>query len=327
MKLSVPPLFKRFVWVALSVLFGIITIVSLWFSLFSLSPKSLERAIENGQRVELILASGVIIGKTRVVKQEAPAPLTYENFIGPQLPEKPVDVIEKTSISELSDKPVVVIIIKGVGLSASSSQRAIELPPEVTIGLSPYSPHIKEWSEKAISSGHETVLNIPMETRDYRLDDPGPYALITSSSKSDNETRLKMLISLISGYKAVYSERKEIFTNAVTSVKPVLELLKKQNIFFIYGGGYGEFSLIQIANKINYPLLIVDVVLDEEISVAAINSKLDAIVDTATEKGYAVAMAHPYPITIDLIARWIDKSESLGVKLVPVSMLLGKSFE
>lgn len=259
-----------------------------------------------------------------------------EDFIGPKLPKEvleeflskdltsPKITIERVSIKDISEKPVVVIIIKGIGLSSSSTREALDLPKEVTMGISPYSPSLDFWVKKIKEEGHEVVLNIPMESEDYRKDDPGVYSLITQATAEDNITRLKMLLAMTEKYNAVYSDNSEVFTRSATSITPILEVLKKKNKYFVYGGGYSNYSMIQMAEGINYPILVNDLVLDDEISSSAINEKFKEIEKIAAEKGYVVVMAHPYPMTIRMLQAWIATTKEKGLVVSPVSLLLGK---
>lgn len=259
-----------------------------------------------------------------------------EDFIGPRISEVMVEVlvggekkeleVKRISVSDLGDKPIIVIILKGLGLSASTTEHALELSENVTLGFSPYAPALEDWALKAKEKGHEIILNIPMETKDYNINDPGPYALLTSASKDDNNTRLKQILSLMKGYEAVYSEKEEKFTKSVKSVKEFLSSLKGQGKYFVYGGGYAEFSLIQVADSLQYPILVNDILLDDVISEKGINKKLREIESRARERGYVVVMANPYPITIRMLERWLPQVEARGLQIAPISLLLGKSF-
>jgi polysaccharide deacetylase 2 family uncharacterized protein YibQ len=285
------------------------------------------------------LSAGAVAATPVTEENKAPSDLawTKTDFIGPPLPQDVLDAFiqdgsgttleaKKVSVKELGDKPVIVVIVKGLGLSSSTTEDAIDLPKDVTLGFSPYSPSIEKWVEKAKASGHEFILNIPMETKDFEINDPGPYALITKVEKEENITRLKMLLSLVKGYEAVYSENEEVFTHVVNSVKPVLESLKQQRKYFIYGGGYSDFSLIQVAESMAYPILVNDALLDDEISEDAINKKLAEVESIAKTRGYAVVMTHPYPITIRMLERWLPEADKRGFRFAPVSLLLGKDF-
>jgi polysaccharide deacetylase 2 family uncharacterized protein YibQ len=280
----------------------------------------------------------VVDGVTPVSQAGDELAWVVKDFIGPPLPQDVIDgflqgeggasvlEVKKVSVKDLGDKPVIVVIVKGLGLSSSTTEDAMDLPKDVTLGFSPYSTSLDKWVEKAKTKGHEFVLNLPMETSDYLLNDPGPYALVTKMEKEENITRLKMLLSLIKGYQAVYSEKEEIFTHAVNSVKPILDSLKQQGKYFIYGGGYSDFSLIQIAEEMQYPIVVSDFLLDDEISADGINKKLEEVEATAKSRGYAVVMTHPYPITVRMLQRWLSEADKRGFKLVPISELLGKDF-
>lgn len=259
-----------------------------------------------------------------------------QDFVGPRMSDLMMELLfsakkefvtQAISVRELGDKPVIVIILKGMGLSATTTEEAINLPKEVTMGFSPYSPSLDNWVKKAKKLGHEVVLNIPMETKDYRLNDPGPYAILANSSKEDNITRLKMLLSLVDEqYEAIYSDRSEVFTQNISATEPILKTLRSEGKYFIYGGGYADFSLIQTANNLSYPLLVNDIVLDDDVSTESINAKFKEIERRAKERGYIVVMARPYPITIRMMRIWLDKLDKKGFKVAPVSTLLGKSF-
>jgi polysaccharide deacetylase 2 family uncharacterized protein YibQ len=344
--------------------FLVISLIIVVSGIFLGREGRVEQALLSAKRLEIDLNSGEVFGevlktkpdKTASDKQEGDAVADKaspsadgnksdktqnshfawldEDFIGPRMPKSFVDTliesattnikIEKVSLKELSDKPIIVVILKGMGLSASTTEMALQLPVSVNFGISPYSSSIQQWVEKAKEQGREVVLNVPMETKDYRLNDPGPYALMTQSSPSDNITRLNMLLDLVAGYQAIYSDGDEIFTHTLASSKPVLQELKKKRKYLVFGGGYADFSLVQLANELEYPLLVNDFVLDEQISEEAINEKFKEIEKEAVEKGYVVVMAHPYPITIRMLERWLPLAEKRGFFMAPVSLLIGK---
>ena len=316
-------------------------------------------ALDSGQRIEISLETGEITGniekqdKNEIAKKaedetkedsqagEQSGELAWinEDYIGPRLPDNLLSImlgesvrkkqlaIDSVSIKDISEKPVVVIIIKGLGLSSSSTREALQLPKEITMGYSPYSPSLDMWVKKTKASGHEIVLNIPMETSSFKTNNPGPYSLLTQSSDEDNSTRLKMLLNLTSEYDAVYSENTEVFTRSLDSIRPVLETLGGEGRYFVYGGGYSNYSMIQIANSLNYPVLVNDLVLDDDISSSAINKKFTELEKIANDKGYVVVMAHPYPMTIRMLQAWLPKAKEKGLAVSPVSLLLGKVFK
>lgn len=61
------------------------------------------------------------------------------------------------------------------------------------------------------------------------------------------------------------------------------------------------------------------VFLDTRREVAAISAALDAAARKARAQGFAVAIGHPYPETLQALRRWQDKA---GVAVVPLRRLI-----
>jgi polysaccharide deacetylase 2 family uncharacterized protein YibQ len=230
----------------------------------------------------------------------------------------------KVPITDISKEPAIAIVITGLGLSTTSTTEALELPPSVTLGFSPYSPQLDKWTKSAIESKHDIILNIPMETKDFMMHDPGPYALLKDAAIKDNLVRLRMLLALTKESIGIYSDKGEVFSSYPEAMGKILHFFDQQKIWYIFGGGYKNISLFQMAQKFDYPILTTDLYLDEEIDTPSINEKLREAKKIAKEKGYAVIFARPYPITIRILQQWLVREKNNGINFLPVSQLLGK---
>ena len=100
----------------------------------------------------------------------------------------------RDEITLSGNKKPIAIIITGVGLSVRTSERVLEMPVNYSIGFSPYAPDVAVWNKKAIVLGFDTLMHMPMETPDYSVEDPGPYALVSTASAEENVSRLEMLL-------------------------------------------------------------------------------------------------------------------------------------
>ena len=103
-----------------------------------------------------------------------------------------------------ASRPRVAILIRGLGLSQSATQTAIDtLPPEITLSFVPYPKDLQSWVNKARAAGHEVMLELPMEPYDYPDNDPGPSTLLTGLEPDENTKRLEWLLSRFTGYVGV----------------------------------------------------------------------------------------------------------------------------
>jgi polysaccharide deacetylase 2 family uncharacterized protein YibQ len=216
----------------------------------------------------------------------------------------------------IQGKPAIAIVITGVGLSASSTASVLKLPALVTVGFSPYAQDAQILAKKFMDLKHDVVMNIPLEPSNYPVDDPGPYALLTNLSDKDNLDRLDFLADRVSNVIGFYSMDNEKFTMDQKSISPIIEEMKKRNLIYVYGGGKDNTTVIQIADTQSFPLIVAKSIIDKVITEKAINDNLDQLVDEAKKNGFAVALGSPYPVTANILSRWLETLDEKGVELV-----------
>ena len=64
-----------------------------------------------------------------------------------------------------------------------------------------------------------------------------------------------------------------------------------------------------------------DYYIDEELSTEYIFQQLEKVEEMAKKKGYAIAVANPYPITARVLENWIRNLNTEIFQLVPLSTL------
>lgn len=216
----------------------------------------------------------------------------------------------------------IAIVIHGLGVSGAVTQAAIQgLPGPITLGFSPYGDGVDRWFRAARAAGHETLLLIPMEPADYPVSDPGPRALMTTLKPEENRDRLHWLLSRASGYVGVTAYMGSRFAASRRHVRTALEEIKTRGLLLL-DAGHGEKSVLaEIARQGALPLVSSAMFVDDRLSPAEIDARLEELEGRAREQGRVVAMARPYPVTIERIAAWAAKVQSRGFVLVPVSAL------
>src|SRR5581483_10639350 len=85
------------------------------------------------------------------------------------------------------DAPRIALIVTGLGIGTNATTDAIaKLPGPVTLALVPYGADIAALATRARTSGHEVLLQVPMEPFEYPDNDPGPQTLLTSLTPPQN---------------------------------------------------------------------------------------------------------------------------------------------
>lgn len=216
---------------------------------------------------------------------------------------------------------MIAIVITGLGVSASATGDAIaKLPPAVTLGFVPYGGELPRWVARARSTGHEVLLQIPMEPFDYPDNDPGPQTLTANAPKDQNIDRLHFFLSRSQGYVGVANFMGARFTANEDALANILTETGKRGLLFLDDGSSPRSVAPRAATKSKAPFLKSDLVIDAKAEWADIDAALVKLEAIASEKGVAVATAGSLPVTIERISRWAKTLEARGIRLVPVSV-------
>lgn len=244
--------------------------------------------------------------------------------IGPQ-GETAFDAYARASVTQASadERPMVAIIITGLGISESSTISAIEkLPDNVTLAFAPYGSSLRSTSAMARAGGHEMLLQIPLEPFDYPDNDPGPQTLLTGQPPRANLDKLFWLMARTGGYTAVINHMGARFTSSAADLSPVMEEIGARGLGYVDDGSSNRSVAANLARTNRVPFRRADIEIDGIPARAEILENLEALERRATEKGMAVGIASGLPITVQMISEWTDTLEEKGILLVPASALM-----
>ncbi len=276
------------------------------------------------------------VGKVIIRDPSQPPPLALASAPQPALVEmtkdgplpkiaadgrRPIDAYARPSDADPRD-PRIAIIVGGVGLDPNSTEEAIaDLPGEVTLALAPYGRTLGRTLADARTAGHEILLQIPLEPFGYPRVDPGPHTLTTDASAAKNRSRLHWLMSRITNYVGVVNYMGARFTSDTAAFTPVIEEIGRRGLLYLDDGSSARSVAATIAPG-RAPFLRADLVLDVDVSAAAIDARLHQLQEIARERGYAIATATAFPVTIDRIAAFAKQAADHNTVLVPVSALV-----
>jgi polysaccharide deacetylase 2 family uncharacterized protein YibQ len=228
--------------------------------------------------------------------------------------------------ADKAQAPRVAIVISGLGVSAAAITEALgKLPAPVTFAFTPYGIDVDRWVGRARGDGHEILLQVPMEPFDYPDNDPGPQALLTSTSAEQNIDRLHWFMSRISGYVGVTNYMGARFTATESALGPVLREIAQRGLIYFDDGRLPRSLASQSAGASNGPFGKADVVVDAVPAPEEIDKALERLEALARERRVAIGVANALPASIERIAQWARAAESRGIVLVPISMAARKA--
>ncbi len=212
--------------------------------------------------------------------------------------------------------PYIAVLFSGLGKKRNITQAAINtLPDVVSLSFSPYANNLGKYVIEARQSGHETLLDMPMQQGRFPHTDPGPLGLVTELPVSENRKRLHKVIGQDIAFIGLSATAEENFSLSEEQITPVLEELSDRGLIYVNGTdnpAHVRFSTI----------IRPDVHIFENFHRAAIRSKLDKAKQIALKNGAAFVRMEALPITLLVLEEWMksvsNKSET-EITFVPLS--------
>jgi len=231
---------------------------------------------------------------------------------------RPAEVYARPSLygQVAGGPPRVAVLVSGLGVPGAPDGDVIKgLPPPVSIAYGAYGRSLQEWVTKARAEGHEVLLEIPLEPKDYPAEDPGPHVLLTTLPTDENIKRLQWLMSRYTGYAGVTNQMGAKFEVTQASLRPVLEGVKRRGLLYLDDGSVEGSVAGQVAKEVGLDYSVAQVQLDA----AQMSKGLAALEAAAKAQGAAIGVANAEPATVKKITEWAGSLKAKGLVLVPVS--------
>jgi len=213
------------------------------------------------------------------------------------------------------------IIIDDLGHSYSRAQAVLDLPKAVTVSVLPRLAWSRTIALEAHAQGRESMLHQPMTSiRHLPL---GPGGLTPAHSSSDMDAVLKANLASVPYASGVNNHMGSLLTGKESSMSGFMSALRARGGLYFVDSRTGIMSrAAQKARLAGLSTARRDVFLDNERDPRQIRQRLLEAVNVARLKGTAVAIGHPHPETIEVLAAELPRLAQQNVELVPVSRLI-----
>lgn len=224
--------------------------------------------------------------------------------------------------THLSYKPKakIAIVIDDIGYNKKAGEKAINLPGALTYAVIPFTPFGRKLAEQAFFSDKEVILHLPMESsvRD-KLDEGG---ITTKQSKYEVKDRVRESLNKLPFAVGMNNHMGSLLTADQKAMSWIMEEVSGTPLFFIDSMTNPHSVAYETANQHGVPSLRRDVFLDADPHPQRIEKAFHRLVRIAKRMGSAIAIAHPYPSTLEFLENNLHKFDSYGVELVNASELV-----
>jgi hypothetical protein len=219
----------------------------------------------------------------------------------------------------------IAIVVSGLGISAKETAAALAaLPPAVTLAFAPYADDAQHWVSEARQSGHEVLLEVPMEPYDFPDSDPGPHTLRTALDESSNIQRLDWALTRFTGYVGVTNLLGERYLADAGSLSPAMTYLARRGLVFYDSENATGSAASDVASRVGAPFARSAGTVDTIETALEIDRRLSDLEAQARAHGSAAGSAFLYPVSVQRIAVWAAGLSGRGFVLVPISAIVSQ---
>jgi hypothetical protein len=155
-----------------------------------------------------------------------------------------------------------------------------------------------------------------------RAEDMGPNGLAVALSHDELLRRLRWDLGRFEGYVGINNHMGSRFTSDAPGMMAVMAELKARGLLFIDSRTIASTLGAELAQRMGVPNASRDVFLDNESDATAVGERLAVLEALARRQGTAIAIGHPHDGTLTELTVWLDKLDSKGLVLVPVSTIV-----
>ena len=226
------------------------------------------------------------------------------------------------TVAVAQDSPKIAIIIDDLGNELRYGRELIQMPHQLTYSFLPHRPYTPRLANMAASAGKEVMLHLPMQSSQETA--LGSNALTLELTQHQFQQIVRDSIEAVPHVKGVNNHMGSLLTRHPGHMAWLMEVLALQDsrLYFVDSKTTSMTIAAQIAKEHFVPSISRDVFIDADPGTEKIWAQLRRLNRIAKNKGYAVAIAHPYPTTVKILTEYLPLLHKLGIRLVPVTQII-----
>lgn len=218
------------------------------------------------------------------------------------------------------------IIIDDMGYRLALGRRAVNLPGVMTYAFLPHAPHSKYLAQKVHEQHKQVMLHQPMTAESHR--NMGPGGLDEGMNAVQLARVLAGNLASVPYVEGINNHMGSLLTQQKSMMDLFMHALAKRGRLFFIDSRTTSASVALIEARENgIASTSRDVFLDDDRSPALINHQLDILVSKAQRKGYALAIGHPYPETLQVLETRLPQLHERGIQMVKASVYIADKYQ
>lgn len=228
------------------------------------------------------------------------------------LPKKPTPIL----------KGIIGIVIDDFGYRNDEiSDGFLELDARLTYAIIPGHRYSTSFGEKAVESGYEVIVHMPMENTGKTYGEE-EFVLMTAMDNETIERRLNNALKEIPTAIGMNNHQGSKASADQNVMSNVAKVMKEKGLFFLDSRTTVETIGETTMEIFDVPTASRNIFLDNEDDEEKIEKQLMKLVKRSEEVGSAIGIGHVKPKTLNVLSDQIPKLKKKGYKFEFVSKML-----
>ena len=216
--------------------------------------------------------------------------------------------------------PRISIVVDDLGRGLRDIEVLKDLGVPLTYSVLPFETHTEQVVAKLRQRGVEYLCHLPMEAKSGA--NPGPGALLLTMGRDQLQSATEKALAAVPGAAGVNNHMGSGMLSQQEPMAVVLEMLSRQGLYFLDSRTSADTVGYSLARHMGMRAAERQIFLDTVRDGVAIRAQFDALLATARKRGSAIAIAHPYHETLQILAVAVPAALAEGFEFVTVSALL-----
>ncbi len=213
------------------------------------------------------------------------------------------------------------IIIDDLGYDRAAAEALFALPFPLTFSVLPNLAHSADIAEEAHRRGYQVMLHLPMESNG----DAKREAAELHLGMTPDEARrlLAEMLETVPHAAGANNHQGSLATADAQLMAAIMSALRERQLFFIDSRTTTLTVAYDAAVRAGEPSAFRSVpFLDDTPTREAVRRQLALAVRHARQQGFAIAIGHPHPATLEALEELLPQLEAQGIRLVFPSELV-----
>ncbi|AIR69774.1 divergent polysaccharide deacetylase family protein [Dickeya fangzhongdai] len=213
------------------------------------------------------------------------------------------------------------LVIDDFGYRPHNENQVLAMPTAVSVAVLPNAPYARDMATKAHAQGREVLIHLPMAPMSKQ---PLERDTLRPDMSSEEIARiLRDAVNKVPYAVGLNNHMGSAMTASLPGMQKVMQAMTAYRLYFLDSMTIGSSQASQAAAGTGIKVLKRKVFLDDTQNVADIRRQFSRAVEIAQRSGYAIAIGHPHPTTIQVLQQMLPTLPA-DIVLVRPSQLLNE---